>query len=161
MVFNVKGMILVSGFMIMTSYLLIAANEDARSMHVTRWKHLIGLSAAVIFSISFIGDRTVTEICATLLIAGIMLIAGAFRIYGMADGYVLGNLTIFMGSICGMTGVGAVILIMILASFSAMTEMFLRKMLTISNMRRNLHIAFVPHIWNGYVAVMVALFICF
>ena len=71
------------------------------------------------------------------------------------------NMILLFGGVGGTAGIGLVILIMILACFSGMTEMLLRKMVTMAGFRQNRHIAFVPHILTGYAAVMVALFIWF
>jgi len=96
-----------------------------------------------------------------VLFALLCLVIGVMGIYGMADGFVFANLTLLFGGISGSAGVGMVILIMILACFSGLTEMLLRKMVTMAAFRQNKHIAFVPHILAGYMAVMIAWFIYF
>ena len=95
----------------------------------------------------------------TVLFVLLCLIIGVLGIYGMADGFVFANLTVLFGGIGGSVGVSMVILIMILACFSGLTEMMLRKMITWADLKRNSHIAFVPHILTGYVSVMIALMI--
>ena len=95
----------------------------------------------------------------TVLFVLLCLIIGVLGIYGMADGFVFANLTVLFGGIGGSAGVSMVILIMILACFSGLTEMLLRKMVTLVAFRLNKHIAFVPHILAGYMAVMIALVI--
>ena len=79
------------------------------------------------------------------------------RIYGLADGFVFANLTILFVGMAGVAGIGLVILIMVLASFSAMAESMIRGILTFSSLRQNKQLPFVPHILSGYLAVTIAL----
>lgn len=72
----------------------------------------------------------------------------------MADGLVFSNLTLFFGGIGGVSGVGMVILFMILAGFSGMAEILVRKLATMRNFKENRKIAFVPHIAVGYVVTL-------
>lgn len=78
-------------------------------------------------------------------------------IYGMADGFVLANLTLFFGSITGGMGVGVVILIIVIAAFTFLIchvgKCIIRKKQIIKNMKG----ALVPHIFGGYITIMVIL----
>lgn len=118
----VYSILFVCSILIVTAYLILTAREDARSFTVTRIKHLIGLIPALCI----------------LLMNGkalLCLVIGVMGIYGMADGFVFANLTLLFGGISGSAGVGMV-LIMILACFSGLMEMLLRKMVTMAAFRR-------------------------
>lgn len=145
----------------MTLYLILTAREDARSFTVTRIKHLIGLIPALCILLMNGKQFSRFDMSVIVLFALLCLVIGVMGIYGMADGFVFANLTLLFGGISGSAGVGMVILIMILACFSGLTEMLLRKMVTMAAFRQNKHIAFVPHILAGYMAVMIAWFIYF
>lgn len=159
MVFSVKCVLMLCCFGGMTVYLIMAANEDSRSYQVTRWKHLIGFFAASIIGVSHMKDKSLLEIGMTMLFVLLMFILGMIGVYGMADGFVFANLTLLLGSIGGIAGIGLVILIMILACVSAMLEMLFRKMVNIEGFKQNVHIAFVPHILAGFLAALIALLI--
>lgn len=73
----------------------------------------------------------------------------------MADGFVFANLTLFWGGIGGVAGVGMVILIMVIAGFSGMVEILVRRQVTMKNFRENGKIAFVPHILVGYIIAFI------
>ena len=145
----------------MTIYLILAASEDSNSFEVTRLKHFIGFVPAELVLLIYVKDRSLFDIGMIALFVLLCLLIGMKGIYGMADGFVFANLVLLFGGVGGTAGIGIVILIMILACFSGMTEMLLRKMVTLANFRQNRQIAFVPHILTGYVAVMIALFIWF
>ena len=154
-----RSMLAVCGLSVMV-YLIVAAIEDGRNMEVTRGKHLIGFIPAVAAWILFARERNIYDIGIIILFIGGWLLCGRIEIYGMADGFVFGNLTLLFGGMEGAAGIGLVILIIILACFSGMVEIFLRKMVTAATFKQNKHIAFVPHILTGYVVVMVVLFAC-
>ena len=157
----VYSILFVCSILIVTAYLILTAREDARSFEVTRIKHLLGLIPAMCILLLNLKKLSLFDFGMTVLFVLLCLIIGVLGIYGMADGFVFANLTVLFGGIGGSAGVGMVILIMILACFSGLTEMLLRKMVTLADFRQNRHIAFVPHILNGYLAVMIALFIWF
>ncbi|MBQ7933851.1 MAG: hypothetical protein IJ327_03575 [Lachnospiraceae bacterium] len=161
MVYSIKSILLLCSLAVMTIYLIVAADEDAKSFEVTRLKHLIGFIPAELILLVYVKERSLFDIGMIALFVLLCLVMGMMRIYGMADGFVFANLILLFGGVGGTAGIGLVILIMILACFSGMTEMLLRKMVTMAGFRRNRHIAFVPHILTGYTAVMVALFIWF
>lgn len=161
MVFNIRSILLIFAVVIMSIYLILTADEDSRSCEVTRNKHLIGFLPSVIILLMYVKERSLFDIGMNVLFVLLCLLIGIKGIYGLADGFVFANLTIAFGGVGGTAGIGLVILIMILACFSGMTEMLLRKMVTMTGFRRNSHIAFVPHILAGYTAVMIALFIWF
>ena len=155
----VYSILFVCSILIVTAYLILTAREDARSFEVTRIKHLMGLIPAMCILLLNLKKLSMFDLGMTVLFVLLCLMIGVLGIYGMADGFVFANLTLFFGGISGSTGVGMVILIMILACFSGLTEMLLRKMITWADLKRNSHIAFVPHILTGYVSVMIALLI--
>ena len=161
MVFNIRSILLLFIVVTMSIYLILTAHEDSESCEVTRNKHLIGLLPAVLSILMYVKDRSLFDIGMIALFVLLCLLIGVKGIYGMADGFVFANLMLIFGGVGGTAGIGLVILIMILACFSGMTEMLLRKMVTLENFRQNRHIAFVPHILTGYVAVLIALFIFF
>ena len=159
MVFNLKSIIWISCYVITTFYLIWTAHEDARSMEVTRVKHLVGFIPAVLMLMINVGTYSWFDIGMTLLFVLLCLWMGMKKVYGMADSFVFANLALLFGGMNGVTGLGIVILIMILACFSGMTEMLLRKMVTLADFRKNRQIAFIPHILTGYMAVMICLWI--
>ena len=154
MEYNIKGIIFAVCALAVTVYLIVAAREDAKSMEVTRGKHLIGFIPAVVVWILFARERNIYDIGIVILFIGLWMLCGWIRVYGMADGFVFANLTLFWGGIEGMVGVGMVILIMVLAGFSGMGEILIRKLATMKNFRENRKIAFVLHIFVGYMTVV-------
>ena len=161
MVFNIKSILLICCFVVMTIYLILTACEDSKSCQVTRFKHLIGFIPAVLSLLIYVKDQSLFDIGIIILFMLLCLLIGMKGIYGMADGFVFANLVLLFGGIGGTAGIGLVVLVMILACFSGMTEMLLRKMVTLTNFKQNRHIAFVRHILTGYVSVMIALVIWF
>lgn len=159
MVCDMKSMLLIGSFVATATYLILVAVEDSKSFQVTRWKHLIGMIPALLLTLVYIGERSVLDMGMILLFVLLWMFFGKRKVYGMADGFVFVNLTILFGAIGGMAGIGLVILILILACFSGMAELFLRKMVTVASFQAKKHIAFVPHILTGFLAVMAALFI--
>ena len=154
MEYSIKGIIFVICVLAVTLYLIVAAIEDAKSMEVTRGKHLIGFMPAVVVWILCVGERNMCDIGIIILFIGLWMLCGWIRVYGMADGFVFANLTLFFGGIGGVSGVGMVILIMMMAGFSGMVEILVRILATIKNFKENRKIAFVPHILVGYVIVI-------
>ena len=155
----VYSILFVCSIITVTLYLILTAREDAGSFEVTRIKHLMGLIPALCVLLMNGRRLSLFNLGMIVLFALLCLVIGAMGIYGMADGFVFANLTLLFGGISGSAGVGMVTLIMILACFSGLTEMLLRKMVTLAAFRQNTHIAFVPHILVGYMAVMIALVI--
>ena len=155
----VYSILVACSILTVTLYLILTAREDARSFKVTRIKHLMGLIPAL--SILLMNGKMLSmfDLGMIALFVLLCLMIGVLGIYGMADGFVFANLTVLFGGIGGITGVGMVIVIMILACFSGMIEMLLRKMVTLAAFRQSKHIAFVPHILTGYVSVMIALLV--
>jgi len=155
MEYSIKGIIFIICVLAVTVYLIVAAIEDAKSMEVTRIKHLIGFIPAVVVWILCAEERNIGDIGIIILFIGLWILCGWIRVYGMADGFVFANLTLFWGGIGGVAGVGMVILIMVLAGFSGMIEILVRKLATMRNFKENRKIAFVPHILVGYVVVIL------
>ena len=155
----VYSILFVCSIITVTLYLILTAREDARSFEVTRINHLLGLIPAMCILLLNLKKLSLFDFGMTVLFVLLCLIIGVLGIYGMADGFVFANLTVLFGGIGGSAGVSMVILIMILACFSGLTEMLLRKMVTAAAFKQKKHVAFVPHILTGYVAVVIALFI--
>lgn len=161
MVCSIRSILLPCSVLAMTVYLIVTAGEDSKSCEVTRVKHLIGFVPAGLCLLAYVKERSLFDIGMIVLFVLLCLFIGMKGIYGMADGFVFANLTLMFGGVGGTAGIGLVVLIMILACLSGMIEMLLRKMVTLANLRQNRHIAFVPHILVGYLAVMIALIIWF
>ena len=155
MEYSIKGFFFAICVLAVTVYLIVAAIEDGRSMEVTRGKHLIGFVPAVIVWLLYVNERDCFDVEMIVLFIGLWLLCGRIGVYGTADGFVFSNLTLFWGGIGGVAGVGMVILIMVLAGFSGMVEILIRKLATMKNFRENKKIAFVPHIFVGYAVIIV------
>lgn len=155
MEYNIKGIIFAVCGLAVTVYLIVAAIEDGRSMEVTRGKHLIGFVPAVATWILCASGRNIYDIGIIILFISLWMLCGWIGVYGIADEFVFSNLTLFWGGIGGVSGVGMVILIMVLAGFSGLVEVLIRKLATINNFKENRKIAFVPHIMVGYVIVII------
>lgn len=159
--FSVKGIILTVCVVAVTAYLAVAAIEDFRSKMVTRGKHLIGFVPSVGVWILFFEERTLYELGTIMLFSLLWILCGAIRVYGMADAFVLSNLTLFFGGIGGAAGIGMVILIMVIAGFTGVGEILIRSRVMSKNYEENRKIAFVPHILMGYVMAAVGIRIYF
>ena len=155
MAYSIKGIIFIICALAVTVYLIVAAIEDAKSMKVTRGKHLIGLIPEIATWLLYARERNIYDLGIVILFVCIWMLCGWIGVYGMADGFVFANLTLFWGGIGGVAGVGMVILIMVLAGFSGMVEILVRKLATVRNFGENRKIAFVPHIFGGYVVVII------
>ena len=142
-----------------TVYLIVVAIEDHKTCEVTRWKHFIGFIPAFLWFVINVRQFLMVDLAIILAFLLAFICIGYVGIYGLADGFVFAILLLLFGGVGGITGIGVVILIMILACFSGMTEMLLRKIVTAANFKQSRHIAFIPHILTGYTAVMIALFI--
>ena len=115
MVFNIKSILLICCFVVMTIYLILTACEDSKSCQVTRFKHLIGFIPAVLSLLIYVKDQSLFDISIIALFVLLCLLIGMRGIYGMADGFVFANLVLLFGGIGGTAGIGLVVLIMILA----------------------------------------------
>ncbi|MBR4061042.1 MAG: hypothetical protein IKK03_14540 [Lachnospiraceae bacterium] len=155
MEYSIKGIIFIICVLAVTVYLIVAAIEDAKTMEVTRGKHLIGLIPAIVVWLLCTSERNIYDIGIIWLFVVLWMICGWIGVYGMADGFVYSNLTLFWGGIGGVAGVGVVILNMVLAGFSGMVEVLVRKLATLRNFKENRKIAFVPHILMGYMIVVI------
>lgn len=95
MEYNIKGIIFAVCALAVTVYLIVAAIEDGRSMEVTRGKHLIGFIPAVVVWILCAKGRNIYDIGIIILFICLWMLCGWIKIYGMADGFVFSNLTLF------------------------------------------------------------------
>ena len=155
----VYSILFIGSVLIITAYLILAAREDARSFEVTRIKHLMGFIPALCILLMNGKMLSMFDLGVIAMFVLLCLIIGMIGIYGMADGFVFANLTVLFGGIGGSTGVGLVVLIMILACFSGLIEILMYRILTLVSIRKNKKIAFVPHILLGYGVVMIILLI--
>ena len=138
-----------------TVYLTVAAVEDYRTCEVTRWKHLIGLFPATISIISNMKIHSMMDFAMILAFSVIFMWIGFAGVYGMADGFVLANLTLYFGSIAGVIGAGVVIIVMVIAAFSFFICRIGKCFIYKEEINRNIKGALIPHILVGYVAVMI------
>ena len=156
---NMKEYIFLVCILTVTVYLAVAAIEDYKTCEVTRWKHLIGLFPATISIIPNMKIHSMIDFAIILAFSVIFIGIGIAGVYGMADGFVLANLTLYFGSIAGDMGVGVVIIILIIAAFSFLIchagKCFIYK----EQISRNIKGALIPHILAGYIAVMIPMLV--
>lgn len=160
MMHRIRILLLLSCFVVFTVYLLVAAIEDGKNCEVTRWKHWIGFIPGVVMIGMYHQEYTRVDIAVLIVFALFCIIFGLIGVYGLADGFTFGNLTLFWGGIGGVSGIGMVILIMVLACMSGLGELLLRKGLTLRNFKDNKKIPFLPHILCGYGISVLVLFLC-
>lgn len=139
-----------------TVYLAVAAWEDHKTCEVTRWKHLVGGIPAVFLLCTKYSQHFWQECAMILAFAILFVLAGYMGAYGVADGLVFANLTLFFGSIGGLAGSGVVILIMIIAAFSFLISHVFRCVVKHKKIR-NMAGALIPHILVGYMTVFVVI----
>ncbi len=144
--------------MAFTVYMVLAAIEDYKSLAVTRWKHLIGLIPALLCLYVGSGKHPVTDYVFIFVFVALFMAFGHIRIYGLADGFVLANLTLLFGGIGGVVGIGAVVVLMILAAFSMVICHIGKAVVKKKGLFHNYVAAFVPHLCVGYV-VMLFIFV--
>lgn len=157
--FDMQKMLFLLCVCTVTVYLAVTAIEDYKTCKVTRWKHLIGFVPASIWLVVNGKANSKADIAMVLLFVFLFVTIGYAGVYGVADGFVLANLTILFGGIGGVTGVGAVILIMISAGFSFIICHIIRCLIKKKRLFQNKASAFVPHILIGYVIIMLGLWI--
>ncbi len=146
-------------FIVLSVYMIIVATEDLKTCEVTRWKHLIGLAAALISMALGFNRHLRMDYILIFVCMAVFILAGCVGAYGLADGFVLSNLTLFYGFIGGMEGVGLVCVIIIIASFSMLISHVVRAVRKKEQIFINRTAAFIPHLFVGYVAVMGLLFV--
>ena len=149
-----KTLLFVLCVLAVTVYLTVAAIEDYRTCEVTRWKHLIGLISASISIISNMKIHSMIDFAIILAFSIIFMWIGLAGVYGMADGFVLANLTLYFGSIAGDMGAGIVI-ILVIAAFSFLICHIRKCLIYKEEINKNIKGALIPHILVGYVAVMI------
>ena len=142
------------GTLAVTVYLAVAAWEDHKSCEVTRWKHLIGGIPAIFLFLLNVHDYSLEENAIILAFSLIYIAVGYVGVYGFADGLVFANLSLFFGSIGGVSGSGAVLLIMILASFSFLGCHVVKSVVCREKVFRNIAGALIPHILAGYITIV-------
>lgn len=141
-----------------TVYLAVTAWEDHKSCEVTRWKHLIGGIPAIFLFFLNVNKYNLEENAIILAFSLLYVVIGCVGVYGFADGLVLANLSLFFGSIGGVYGSGAVLLIMILSSFSFLGCHVVKCIMKKQKVFRNIAGALIPHIMAGYLAFILIMF---
>ncbi len=148
------GILIFAELLAATVYMQAVALEDSRTCQVTRWKHLIGfLPAITLLIINPYRLRVVDYACILLFTLLFFLFAG-IKVYGLADGFVLANLTLLFGGIGGLAGVGMVILIIIIASMSMLLCHAFQAVRKKQKVLINASGAFIPHLLTGYLAAL-------
>lgn len=136
-----------------TMYLIVAAIEDYKTCEVTRWKHLLGFVPGFFYFVWNIGKFDWMDLIVVLGLTAIFVGAGVIGVYGLADGFVLANLTFMFGGIAGAMGAGMVVLIMVLASFSFLVYRCICGRITLKRFVNDKGAAFIPHVAVGYVVI--------
>ena len=137
-----------------TVYLAVAAWEDYKTCMVSRWKHLLGTIPAIFLFFFNINRHGFEEIAIILAFSTLYIVLGFIGIYGLADGFVLANLTMFFGSIGGVVSSGVVLMIMVLAAFSFFICHVIKSIVTHKKILCKMSGALIPHLLAGYVVVM-------
>lgn len=140
-----------------TVYMAVTAWEDYKSCEVTRWKHLVGGIPAILLYIINARRYSVMENLLILVFAVLYIIIGCCGVYGIADGLLLANLTLFCGSIGGISGCGAVLLIMIVAAFSFLITHTAKCVIYKRKIFLHMAGALIPHLFVGYVTLLFLL----
>ena len=80
-----------------TVYLIVAAVEDYKTCHVTRWKHFIGFIPAFLWFV--INMKQLSMVGFAIILAFLLAFIGIgyAGIYGLADGFVFANLSLLFG----------------------------------------------------------------
>ena len=140
-----------------TVYLTVAAIEDYRTCEVTRWKHLIGFVPGFFYFVWNVRKFGRMDLAIVLGFVAIFVGAGLVGVYGLADGFVLTNLTFMFGGIGGAMGAGMVVLITVVASFSFLLYRFLFSGIMLKTFFKDKGAAFIPHIVVGYAIICIGL----
>ena len=140
-----------------TAYLVVTAIEDYKSCEVTRWKHLIGGIPVILLFFVNLCERSWEENAMIVAFSAMYIVIGYVGVYGFADGLVLAVLTMFFGSVGGVVGSGAVLCIVIIASFSFLFCHVVKSIIKKKKVFRDMVGAFIPHILIGYGSVSVVI----
>ena len=142
-----------------TVYLTVAAIEDYKTCEVTRWKHLIGFVPGLFYFVWNAGRFTRMDIRMVIGFAAIFVVAGLLGVYGLADGFVLANLTLMFGGIAGAMGAGMMVVIMVLASFSFLFYRLIKEGISWRKWKEDKGSAFIPHIVVAYLVSWIIVYI--
>ncbi len=118
---------------------------------------MVGLLPAMLCICIGIGTHPIPDYVFIFVFVVLFVALGYIRIYGPADGFVLSNLTLLFGGIGGVAGIGAVVMIMVLAAFSMVICHIWKSVVRKTGLFRNYGAAFVPHLCVGYAGVMIIL----
>lgn len=134
-------------------YLYFCAYEDWKTCYVQRWKHLIGLSASILMIIAFhnISFHTLKYILLYLIF---YFVLGILKVYGMADGFVFMNMTLFLSSLFGIYSIFITIIIQIISCFLSLIFRLIRKLFKIKT-----NLSFIPYITFTFTIFIIIFFI--
>lgn len=155
MYMKIYGIFFCITFLTFTGYLFLVAKEDHKTCEVSRWKHVIGLIPAMISVIFHMKMHDMMDFAIILAFSVIFIGIGIAGVYGMADGFVLANMTLYFGSIAGNMGAGVVIIILVVAAFSFFFCHMAKCIVYKEKILKNVRGALIPHIFVGYIAVML------
>ncbi len=151
---DMKSILFIIALEIFTSYMTMAAVEDFKTCQVTRWKHLIGLISSLACLLICFDRNLMLDYMLLPVFMAIFILVGIRKVYGLADGFVFANLTLLLGGIGGLAGVGAVIILMIVAAFLYLIFYIGRAVIGKAKLFENTASAFIPYIYASYIGVV-------
>ena len=154
---KMKTVFFLGSIVAVTVYLIAAAIEDYKTCQVTRWKHFIGFIPAFLWFVINIRQFLIVEFTIILAFLLTFIGIGYEGIYGLADGFVLANLSLLFGGTGGAAGIGMVILIMLVASFSFFICHVWSRFIKKESIFKNAAGPLIPHITVGYIITMLGL----
>ena len=154
---KMKTFFFLISIVVVTMYLIVAAIEDYKTCQVTRWKHLIGFIPAFLWFVINVKQLSMVDFAIVLAFLLTFIGIGYAGIYGLADGFVLANLSLLFGGTGGAAGIGMVILIMLVAGFSFFICHIWSRFIKKKKIFKNAAGPFIPHITVGYIIMMLGL----
>lgn len=152
---RIQGIIFIISTAAMTVYLCMTAVEDHRTCMVTRWKHLIGFIPAVLLETAMLQSRSKADTALTAVLTLIFLSAGMIGAYGLADGFVMANLTLYFGAVSGSFGAFLSWIVFLLAGVLFTLHKIVRAGFCVRRMTENGMGAFIPYIAAAYGSVLL------
>lgn len=144
-----------------TAYLLWCAAEDYKTCLVRRGKHLSGLVITLILYACYRRQFDLWELGTIFLEAAGCLVFAYYHMYGLADGFVLGNMTFFWAALCGVYGIGITFLTELLAGAMALIFMLLRDGFRTWREAAKARIAFIPFLTAAFLTVVFSLILLY
>lgn len=168
---GLQSVFFITNMICMAAYLCVAAVEDHKTCMVTRWKHLIGfVPTMVYFTVHALRRLSAVDISFIIIFMMIMLAAGLIGIFGLADGFVMANIILQLGSFFGCAGVMLSCYILVTAGVLFLVWQLVQKTWEIIHsgfslsfwelLLKNGSGAFVPHIAIAYCTVVVWIGCC-